>query len=65
MPNSWKYHKKRNLFADDPVLAQQAADLVLEKLELRGAIIPVSTGVLGRMYRLSETAAKQLDEAGL
>ena len=61
LPRSWKYRNKRDLFAGDPVLAQQAVDVVLERLELRGAIVPESSGAVFRTYRLSETAGKWLE----
>jgi hypothetical protein len=56
LPHSWKYHKTRSLFADDLVLAQQAADLIIEKLELRGTVLPIKTGRLVRLYQLSAEA---------
>ena len=61
LPHSWKYHKARNLFAADPVLAQQAADLVLEKLQLRGVVVPIPSGGLFGSYQLSAEARKGLE----
>jgi hypothetical protein len=60
LPYDWKYGRDRNVFADDPVLAQQATDLLLEKLELRGAIARTASDSFVPTYKLSDTAQKQL-----
>jgi hypothetical protein len=61
LPHLWRYHKDRSLFAADPVLAQHAADLVLEKLQLRGAVLPIPSGALFGLYQLSAEARKGLE----
>ena len=62
MPTSWRYRCRNTIFAEDNMLAQQAADLILQKLEARGAIARVPEGSFIPIYEISESARKQLDD---
>jgi hypothetical protein len=62
LPSKLKLRRVNNTFSDDLVLAQQAADLILNKLELRGAVSAGASGTLTRVYRLSDAAREQLGE---
>lgn len=62
LPFSWRYKYRRSVFAGDPLLSQQVAELILEKLEARGAVARVSDGSINRIYQLSEAAKTQLRE---
>ncbi|MDE8347125.1 MAG: hypothetical protein POH28_13275 [Acidocella sp.] len=62
LPSSWRYRWVESLFKDDVCLAQQAAELIITKLESRNAVVLVEAGALTREYKLSEAAIRQLSE---
>jgi hypothetical protein len=62
LPSGWRYRWVESLFKSDVCLAQQAAELIITKLESRNAVRLVEVGALIREYKLSEAAIRQLSE---
>ena len=62
LPSSWRYRWVESLFKNDVCLAQQAAELIITKLESRNAVMLVEAGALTREYKLSEAAIRQLSD---
>ncbi|HVJ52184.1 MAG TPA: hypothetical protein VM689_06970 [Aliidongia sp.] len=60
IPNRWRYYSVQSIFSEDHILAQQAVDIILAKLEGRGVITPVKGGSIVPAYELSDAARAQL-----
>jgi len=62
LPHRWQVAQQGNYFATDPLLAQQATDLIIHKLEKRNAIIRIETPSLVPEYRLAESIRQEIDD---
>ena len=62
LPFRWRFRWVESLFKNDVCLAQQAAELIITKLESRNAVVLVEAGALVREYKFSEAAIRQLSD---